>query len=514
MDLSIIENYVEQVYGYAVGHTYSREEADDLSQEILFTVVNELHKLRDKSKFEPWLWGIAKNVTKCYRRNMGRLRANFSFDIPDDLVYEENFDDESEIVYDLLRTKIAMLSSIYRDIIILYYYDSLSTKKISEKLNIPEGTVTWRLFEARKKLKKEYTKMTETALRPIKMYVSIYGSGNYNGDTIPFPNKYISDALSQNILYYSYEKPATVEELSKLSGVPAFYVEERIDNLLRHDAIIEVSKGRYQTDFIIWSDKYGKFCEENAEKLLLPVMDKMISAIKSVAKEAAEIDFYKAGRDESDLLYLYGALAFDYLSCKYCKLPYPDIKTKYDGFRWNYIGSMESGKYKRVKLCTQKCANNESRGKFSHTTYWGINGISFRKMMYDNYINVCEDIIFSGKSDDMYSVAEAIKEGYIIKNEDGSFHVTVPCFTAEQKNRFYEIVERYFAGLMPEYITITEKFIFDYKKLFPKHLSDDVDRWCQNVFVALYVSIVEYAQKRGDFEMPSENCYCDVMKGR
>ena len=39
MDANIIEGYVEKVYGYAVNHTYSREEADDLSQEILFTVM-------------------------------------------------------------------------------------------------------------------------------------------------------------------------------------------------------------------------------------------------------------------------------------------------------------------------------------------------------------------------------------------------------------------------------------------------------------------------------------------
>ena len=49
MDANIIESYVEKVYGYAVNHTYSREEADDLSQEILFTVVRELPKLKDLS---------------------------------------------------------------------------------------------------------------------------------------------------------------------------------------------------------------------------------------------------------------------------------------------------------------------------------------------------------------------------------------------------------------------------------------------------------------------------------
>ncbi len=81
--------------------------------------------------------------------------------------YEE-YEDNDEELCGFLRKKIAMLSAIYRDIIILYYYDSLSTKQISERLGIPEGTVTWRLSEARKKLKKECSNMNETALKPKK----------------------------------------------------------------------------------------------------------------------------------------------------------------------------------------------------------------------------------------------------------------------------------------------------------------------------------------------------------
>lgn len=245
----VIESYVEKVYDYAINHTYSREEADELAQEILFTVVRELPKLRDESKFEPWLWSISNNVTKSFRRNMGKQRAMYSYDTLEKLPFEDEYFNEEEEIYDSLRTKIAMLSEIYRDIIVLYYYDGLSTKTISERLEIPEGTVRWRLSEARKKLKKECTDMKETALRPVKMWLDIYGNGNYNGKTIPFPTVYIDDALSQNILYYCYEQANSIEELAKLCGVPAYYIEERIKNLLKREAIIEVSKGKISNRF-------------------------------------------------------------------------------------------------------------------------------------------------------------------------------------------------------------------------------------------------------------------------
>ncbi len=80
MKADVLENYIERVYGFAVNHTFSREEADELSQEILFTAVRELPKLKDCSRLEPWLWGIAGNVTKVFRRRMGRQRAMYSYD--------------------------------------------------------------------------------------------------------------------------------------------------------------------------------------------------------------------------------------------------------------------------------------------------------------------------------------------------------------------------------------------------------------------------------------------------
>ena len=336
MKPEIIEDYIEKVYGYAVNHTYTREEADELSQEILLTVIRELPKLRDSSKFEPWLWGIANNIAKYFRRSMSKNRATYSYDVLENVPYEES-DEENEDAYDFLRTKIAMLSEIYRNIIILYYYDGLSTKEIAEKLNVPEGTVTWRLSVGRKKLKKEFDNMNETALRPIRMNIGIYGSGDYDGKRKPFPTVYIDDALSQNILYYSYEKPCTAEELAKLCGVPAYYIEDRISRLLKYEAIIEATKGKYQTDFIIWSDKYGIYCEEKTEKILMPIMDELLTALKEISRQAMKLDFYKAEKSEADLFYLFGVLAFSYANSKYCSLPYPLFKKRFDGNEWSYI---------------------------------------------------------------------------------------------------------------------------------------------------------------------------------
>ena len=455
MTKEIVEDYVEKVYGYAVNHTYTRYEADELSQEILLTAIRELSKLRDDSKFEPWLWGIANNVAKSFRRSMGKNRATYSYDVLENVPYEESDDEETTEIYDFLRTKIAMLSEIYRNIIILYYYD---------------------------------------------------------GKRKPFPSVYIDDALSQNILYYSYEKSCTVEELAKLCGVPAYYIEDRIVHLLKYEALIETTKGKYQTDFIIWSDKYGIYCEENAEKALMPIMDDLLTALKEISRQAMKLDFYKAEKSETDLFYLFGVLAFSYASTKYCSLPYPWFKKRFDGNEWSYIGNMETGKHKRIGIGVQHSANLGSRGGCSHKAFNSMNGITFRPMMYDNYINVCQDIIFDGKTDDIDSLANAIKDGYIIKRGDGSLFVTTPAFTIDQTESFNKIVETYLIPHIDRYAAHVYKFVKGYKDLFPKHLHEDADRMCHNMFLGMYSVIVEYAQRTGQIKMPSKNCFCDVIQ--
>ena len=87
----IIEDYIEKIYGYAVNHTYTHDEADEMSQEILLMVLRNLPKLRVDSKFEPWLWGVANNVAKSFRRSMGKNRATYSYDVLENVPFHVRY---------------------------------------------------------------------------------------------------------------------------------------------------------------------------------------------------------------------------------------------------------------------------------------------------------------------------------------------------------------------------------------------------------------------------------------
>ena len=510
MNSDILEQYVERIYGYAMNHTYSGEEAEELAQEILYTAVRELPKLKEEAKFEPWLWGVAGNVTKSFRRYMGKQRAMYSYDTLEDLTYEEEFSESQEEVYDALRTKIAMLSALYRDIIVLYYYDDLSVKQISERLSIPEGTVTWRLSEARKRLKKESDTMKESALRPVELSIRISGSGEYNGTTRPFPYTYINDALSQNILYQCYEQTRTVEELANICGVPAFYVEDRIDNLLKKEAVSEPVQGRFRTELMIYSDKVNAYSEK-ASGLFEPVAADMVTAMKNLADRVEELGIYTAGKSKEELVYLYGIMALEHLSKSHNPVEWKEHPVRYDGGRWSYHAHlMNDHKYPVKGLGREQCGNLGSEGSYSHTSYH-FGGFTYREMMWSNQVNVCEAVLNDTEIVDTEAAATAIEAGYI-KKADGKLVVAVPAFTKAQYEKFTELAEEVFAIVIDAYTDAVRKYVAGYKKLFPAHLEEAVDRACNYRFLNSYaVDICDLAVERGLLLPPPEGSVCDVL---
>lgn len=116
---NILGEYAEKIYKFALSKTFSEDEAEELSQEILLNALCSMPKLRDESRFEPWLWSLASNTARAFRRARGRQRAMFVYNAPEYLFEEageSGFGDlEREETYSLLREKIAMLSTPFQD---------------------------------------------------------------------------------------------------------------------------------------------------------------------------------------------------------------------------------------------------------------------------------------------------------------------------------------------------------------------------------------------------------------
>lgn len=69
--------------------------------------------------------------------------------------------------------------------------------------------------------------------------------------------------------------------------MPAYYIEDSVNNLLKREALVEEKKGKYRTDFIIWFDKYDKFYDENFLTYVNPIKDRIYNAFKIIWNDSS-----------------------------------------------------------------------------------------------------------------------------------------------------------------------------------------------------------------------------------
>lgn len=60
----ILQDYIDKIFAFALKRTMNREDAEDLSQDIVFEVLRSSASLKDEKAFHGWLWSIAKNTWK------------------------------------------------------------------------------------------------------------------------------------------------------------------------------------------------------------------------------------------------------------------------------------------------------------------------------------------------------------------------------------------------------------------------------------------------------------------
>lgn len=155
----LIDEYGNDVLRISYIYLKDKHLAEDAFQEVFVKVYKNLLKFRGNSTEKTWILSITMNTCKDILRSSWLKRIvlhedmklidhnpNDNWDSPDKTVIEH-------LQYKELLKEVMKLSKKYKEVVILFYYEELSTTEISKILNIPEGTVRSRLFRAREVLK-------------------------------------------------------------------------------------------------------------------------------------------------------------------------------------------------------------------------------------------------------------------------------------------------------------------------------------------------------------------------
>ena len=102
-----INEISKSIFSYCMAKTSTREDAEDLSQDILLELTKSVANIRDEGAFYGFMWGVAGNVYKqWYKRKLKQNACEISEDVPS----EENLNDEDNEEVSFVEEEAAKLS--------------------------------------------------------------------------------------------------------------------------------------------------------------------------------------------------------------------------------------------------------------------------------------------------------------------------------------------------------------------------------------------------------------------
>lgn len=142
---TLIKYYEKDLYRVAITITKNNEDALDCIQETILKAYTNIYNLKQDEYFKTWLIKIL--INQC-NYTIEKNKKSLSLIINN---IKNSYTDNSSNVE--IKSLINNLYGDLKILIILYYYEDLNIKDISDILKIPEGTIKSRLYRARNKLK-------------------------------------------------------------------------------------------------------------------------------------------------------------------------------------------------------------------------------------------------------------------------------------------------------------------------------------------------------------------------
>lgn len=158
----IVNRYKLRLYSFVCRLTNaSREDAEDMMQEIFLKIYLNLNGFDRAFKFSSWVYAIARNhVISVHRKTNARAEGcSSSIETFETGAFVAEFNIEqlvdNEITKRLIIKILEKLDSKYREVLILKYLEEKDYNEIADIIQKPPGTVGFLINKAKKEFKQE-----------------------------------------------------------------------------------------------------------------------------------------------------------------------------------------------------------------------------------------------------------------------------------------------------------------------------------------------------------------------
>jgi RNA polymerase sigma-70 factor (ECF subfamily) len=155
---TLIGPWIEPAFRSAMATLGSEADARDATQDAMLDAWRGIRGLRDADRFDAWLGRILVNACRSIGRRRGRAQVR---EIPiaalpevQDAPSPAAPADEEAGRLDELERAFGRLPVAQRTILVLHHLEDRPVSEIARILDVPEGTVKWRLHAAREALER------------------------------------------------------------------------------------------------------------------------------------------------------------------------------------------------------------------------------------------------------------------------------------------------------------------------------------------------------------------------
>ena len=466
LDDTTIRRYADKIYGFAYSKTGNSADAADLSQEILLNLCT--CDFSGVENMDAFVYTVCRYTwSKFLRKQKPAWDAvTVSGELSDSVDFTDHETPEERVIeretYDRLHREVLYLSGIRREIIVLYYYDRMNAAEIGARLGLAPPTVRWHLSKIRGDLKERIT-MTDEIYRPKKLDIGHHGWWNSRVYAA-----LENDLLMQNICWLCRKVPLSVEEISRTLGVAAVYLEDKIADLCSMEYMVG-KNGKYRTNFFIRDAEYTAARLKYSMEYVPYIAEEYYRAVTAVLPEIRGIGFVGCGLPENELLW--DILVYFLMS----EIGRNDNRMiaelglehgapmRPDGTKHWVSASVSNEEIMECLGDAELCscyANSGGYGIKGRSNPGGtVQAYQFDLSMFGSYEEVCRPFFDSTTVTALCKAADLERRGVsadgidreffaglaaggYIDIADGCIHMNLPYFTAEERAKLDEILER------------------------------------------------------------------------
>ncbi|MEX1024128.1 MAG: RNA polymerase sigma factor [Planctomycetota bacterium] len=149
----LVVDWHGSLFRYVSSFVHDPREVAEVCQNVWLGVLRGLPRLKERTSFVPWLFGIARRSAFDWMRRRYRRAPEEPWS--EALEVADSSSNDLDEVFDrgALERGLAALAPLEREVVLLHYFEALSVEQVGAAIDAPPGTVKSRLHRARRKLR-------------------------------------------------------------------------------------------------------------------------------------------------------------------------------------------------------------------------------------------------------------------------------------------------------------------------------------------------------------------------